>query len=133
MKFLDGSLLWVLLNFMVNLEEPHLDDLFNALASRPRRQVLSMVAIRSRTMTELALPLGLSLPALHKHLRVLERARLVEGRKVGREREVTFQPGALTEVEGWISFHRDFWNQQLDSVETFIREQKEGQARGDDR
>ena len=116
---------------MVNFAEPHLDDLFNALASRPRRQLLSMVAIRSRTMSELALPLGLSLPALHKHLRVLERARLVEGKKVGREREVTFLPQALADVEDWITFHRDFWNQQFDSVQRFIEEQKEGASRGD--
>jgi len=117
---------------MVNYAEPDLDDLFNALASRPRRQVLSMVAVRSQTMSELALPLGLSLPALHKHLRILERAKLVEGKKVGREREVIFNPAALAEVEEWISFHRSFWNQQFDSVERFIQEQKEGRSRGDD-
>ena len=109
---------------MVKYDEAVLDDVFNALSSRSRRHALTLLTEQPLTMTQLAEPLGVSLPMLSKHLRILQRAKLIEGKKIGRERELSFRPGALQDAQDWIAFHRQFWNHHLDSLEQFINEMK---------
>lgn len=98
-----------------------LDEVFGALASEPRRQIIAMLRVSSpRTMTELAKPLNISLPAAHKHLAILENAKIITRQKVGREQNIMLQPTALSTAEEWIQYHRTYWNAQLDSIEEYI-------------
>lgn len=98
-----------------------LDEVFGALASEPRRQIIAMLRTSSpRTMTELAKPLKMSLPAAHKHIAILENAKLIKRTKIGRKQNIMLQPTALTSAEEWIQFHRTYWNSQLDSIEEYI-------------
>lgn len=76
-------------------------------------------------LVDLSGELRLSLPALNKHVAVLERAGLVVKRKVGRERFVSANPEALQSVEEWISENTNYWNTQLDSLEELIKSLKE--------
>ena len=111
---------------MVKYAELELDEVFGALSSSPRRQVLNMLRSRPMTMSELAMPLKLSLPAIHKHIQILQRAKLVEQCKNGRSNTITFQPLALQSAEQWIELHKKFWTEQLDSLEQYLGNQKKG-------
>jgi DNA-binding transcriptional ArsR family regulator len=101
-----------------------LDDVFGALASQPRRTMIAMLREGSHNMTELAVPLKISLPAMHKHVAILEKARLITRTKVGREQRIVLQPTALTGAEEWIEYHKDFWTKQLDGLEEHIIRKK---------
>lgn len=105
---------------MVKYKSPQLDDVFGALANHQRRAMVAMLTKQPQTISELARPLGLSLPAIHKHIKVLERAQLIDRHKVGRSSEVMLCVRALAEAEAWIEEHRAYWNRQLDSLEVYV-------------
>ncbi len=105
-------------NHMVN--KNLLNEIFGALAGEPRRDIIALLQSGPRSMTELATPLDMSLPLLHKHVKVLEQAGLISRRKVGREQRVSLEPSTLSNAQEWIESHRKFWNQQLDDLEVFI-------------
>ena len=79
-----------------------LDLVFHALAAETRRWILEDLADGSRTVTELAAPHDMSLPAVSKHIRVLERAGLVRRRRIWREHRVSLDPAPLDEAAAWI-------------------------------
>jgi len=110
-----------------------LDQAFFALSHRTRRRMLSQLAgARETRVTDLARRHRLSLNTVSKHLRVLEHARLVRRRVVGREHLIRVEPKRLTQVEQWIADHRRFWAVQLDALAEFFeagRPSKEGQRR----
>lgn len=110
--------------------QSQLDDVFGALANNQRRAMVAMLTQQSRSISELARPLGLSLPAIHKHIKVLERAQLIDRHKVGRSSEVVLRVRALAEAEAWIEEHRAFWSQQLDSLEKYVDELNERKRDG---
>ena len=97
-----------------------LDEVFGALAGQPRRDIITHLQSGPHTMTELAQPLDMSLPALHKHIRVLERAGLISRQKVGRQQLVHLESATLQDAMAWLEYHRQFWNQQLDQLEVYI-------------
>jgi len=74
------------------------------------------------TVSDLARPHQMSLPAVMKHLRVLERAGLVEQNKVGRERRCRLRAGALKPASDWIAQYRQFWERQFDALDRFLAE-----------
>ena len=115
---------------MVKYQSPELDDVFGALANHQRRAMVGMLTEQPRSISELARPLGLSLPAIHKHIKVLERAKLIDRHKVGRSSEVVLRVRALAEAEAWIEEHRAYWNRQLDSLETYVAELNERKRDG---
>src|SRR5580692_10657252 len=92
-----------------------LDLAMSALAHPARRAILERVMRRETRVTELAEPFDISLNAVSKHIRVLERARLVRRRRVWREHLVSFNPGPLEEVSAWIEKSRAFWSPRLDA------------------
>ena len=78
---------------------------------------------RETRVTELAKPFAMSLNAVSKHIRVLERAGLVRRRRVWREHFVSFDPAPLDEVSAWIEEHRRFWTDRLDALEALLRDE----------
>jgi DNA-binding transcriptional ArsR family regulator len=98
-----------------------LDLTMSALAHPARRAILERVMRQEARITELAEPFGISLNAVSKHIRILERAHLVRRRRVWREHLVSFNPAPLNEVSEWIERTRAFWNTQLDALEELFK------------
>lgn len=98
-----------------------LDDTFHALADPTRRSILANVARGERSVTELAEPFDMSLAAVSKHLRVLERAGLVSRTRQGRVHQLKLDAAPLREAAKWIAFYQKFWTNQLDSLDQFLK------------
>jgi DNA-binding transcriptional ArsR family regulator len=94
-----------------------LDLTMSALAHPTRRAILERLMAREARVTELAEPFAMSLPAVSKHIRILERASLVTRRRVWREHLVSFNPAPLEEVSTWVEKTRAFWSARLDALE----------------
>jgi DNA-binding transcriptional ArsR family regulator len=99
---------------MVNIKSPELDLLFYALSDPTRRQILKFLNDGSKTVTELANPFKMSLAAISKHIKILERANLLKRQISGRIHECTINPKALQSAEECIQFYTQFWNEKLD-------------------
>lgn len=110
---------------MVKYSAAALDATFGALADSTRRAILAQLSRGDFALSELARPHRMSLPAVQKHLRVLEDARLVETHKDGRERRCKLDPAPLRDAAQWIRHYQKFWEEQFDSLETFIEEMKQ--------
>lgn len=100
----------------------NLDATFSALADATRREILAVLIRREATVSELAAPYKMSLPAVMKHLRVLERTGLVSQHKIGRERHCRLTPEALKPASDWIAQYRQFWERQFDALDRFLLE-----------
>jgi DNA-binding transcriptional ArsR family regulator len=98
----------------------HLDELFHALADPTRRAILARLSRRSATVTELALPFDISLPAVSKHLKVLEQARLISRDIDGRHHRCSLEPGPLRDVEEWIGPYRAFWEAHFAALDRLL-------------
>ena len=108
-----------LLNLVLN-EHPNLDHMFHALADATRRGMLERLGRGPATVSELAKPLSMSLPAVVQHLQVLEQSGLVSTRKVGRVRTCQLEPGALQQVERWVEARRTEWERRLDQLGAYL-------------
>ena len=100
-----------------------LDRTFGALADPTRRAILSTLMLGQASISELAKPHRMSLPAVLKHVRVLEQAGLVSQSKNGRTRFCQLAAEPLKQAEDWISRYRVFWEGTFDSLERFLAEQ----------
>ncbi|MEZ4586616.1 MAG: metalloregulator ArsR/SmtB family transcription factor [Gemmatimonadales bacterium] len=98
-----------------------LDQAFGALADPTRRAMVATLARGEATVSELARAHPMSLPGALKHVRILEAARLVRTRKVGRQRSCRLEPAALDQAARWIESHRAFWERQLDSLDRYLQ------------
>jgi DNA-binding transcriptional ArsR family regulator len=96
--------------------DDRLDGVFHALSDRTRRALLSRLAAGPAMVTELAEPFAMSLPAVSKHIRVLEGAGLVARTVDGRIHRCTLAPGPLRDIEHWLQFYRGFWSETLDAL-----------------
>src|SRR5271163_3962998 len=99
-----------------------LDDTFAALADPTRRAILARLATGEATVTELAKPFEISLPAISRHLKVLERAGLIARGREAQWRPRTLQAGPLKDAAEWLEQYRRFWEQSLDRLEEHMRE-----------
>lgn len=115
-----------MLNHMVNSQSRALDAAFAALADPSRRAIVARLAESERTVGELARPLPMSLPAVSKHLRILEGAGLVARRREGRTQRLRLVPGGLAPAQDWIARRRAFWEARFDALEKYLRETKDG-------
>jgi len=97
-----------------------LDSTFGALADPTRRAILASLMLGQASVTELAKPHRMSLPAVMKHIRVLEEAGLVSQEKTGRVRNCRLAAEPLKNAEKWISRYRRFWEGTFDSLERFL-------------
>ena len=101
-----------------------LDSTFGALADPTRRAILSTLMLGQASVTKLAKPHRMSLPAVLKHVHVLERAGLVSQSKNGRTRFCQLAAEPLKQAENWISQYRAFWEDTFDSLERYLAEEK---------
>ena len=99
-----------------------LDSTFAALADPTRRAILARLARGNATVTELAEPFDLSLPAISKHLKVLERAGLVTRGREAQWRPCQLRARPLREAADWIEAYRELWEQRLDRMAEYLEE-----------
>lgn len=101
-----------------------LDTTFGALADPTRRAILASLMLGQASITALAKPHRMSLPAVMKHLRVLEHAGLLTQKKSGRTRHCQLAAAPLKNAEQWIAHYRIFWEGTFDSLERYLSQQK---------
>src|SRR4051812_8545180 len=111
-----------ILNHMVQDRSPTLDRVFHALAHPARRAMLRRLAAGERNLTELAAPLRMSFPAASKHVRVLERARLVRRRVVGRTHLCRIAGKPLAQASDWLEGYRATWEANFQRLDTLLDE-----------
>jgi DNA-binding transcriptional ArsR family regulator len=109
---------------MVNNRQA-LDSTFAALSDATRRGILARLAGGEASVTELAKPYDMSLPAVSKHLRVLESAGLVARSKDGRVHRCRLEAAPMKSAADWIAHYRQFWEAQLDSLQRYLENSTE--------
>lgn len=111
-----------------------LDRTFAALADPTRRAILSRLAGGQASVLELAEPFDISLPAISKHLKVLERAGLIARTRERQSRPAQLQGAPLKEVADWTEHYRRFWEERYDRLDEYLEElQGRGKDNGDGR
>ena len=105
----------------LNERQPYFDLTLTALAHPVRRAILERVMRTELRVTELARPFAMSLNAVSKHIRMLERAGLVSRRRVWREHLVSFNSEPLEQVSAWIEKSRAFWSARLDALDELLQ------------
>jgi DNA-binding transcriptional ArsR family regulator len=103
-----------------------LDEIFEALSHPKRRGIVHTLAFRPATTSQLAEEYELSLPAIHKHLAILERAQLITRRKAGRVNFVALNPVALEAVQTWAAQYQTAWNSSKQTLENYIASLQNG-------
>ncbi len=108
-----------------------LSETFAALADPTRRAILARLALGETSVTELAEPFEMSMPAVSKHLKVLERAGLIERGHEAQWRPCRLAPAPLKDVNDWVEQYRKFWEQSFDRLDQYLRElQTKDEKRG---
>jgi DNA-binding transcriptional ArsR family regulator len=125
---LDNDTACALFNLLVkykigaeNMTIDHLSTTFSALADPTRRAILSRLALGETSVLELAKPFEMSLPAVSKHLKVLEHAGLITRGREAQWRPCKLKPESLKAVDGWLEAYRHFWDEPLDRLEDYLR------------
>lgn len=103
-------------------QSAQLDSIFSALADPTRRAIISRLARGFATVSELAKPLKMSLPAIAPHLRLLEASGFVVSRKTGRVRMCRIEPKRLEVAQGWLAQQRAEWEARFDRMDAFLLE-----------
>jgi DNA-binding transcriptional ArsR family regulator len=106
---------------MVKCSPRLLDRTFGALADPTRRRILENLALGDRCVTDLARPYRMSLPAVSKHLRVLERAGLIRRRRHGRVHQLKLEAKPMKDAQLWIEEYRRFWEKNLDRLDDYLK------------
>ena len=109
-----------------------LDRTFAALADPTRRAILARLAAGEASVTELAHPFEMSMPAVSKHLKVLERAGLIVRGRERQWRPARLEAGPLKEVADWADAYRQFWEESYDRLDEYL-EKLQGKEKGHDR
>ena len=108
---------------MVELQPAQLDVVFHAIGDATRRRMLGALAEREQSVGELAAPFDISLAAASKHIKVLERAGLVQRQVQGRTHVCRLDAGPMHTGMEWMRHYERFWNQRLDTLEALLRAQ----------
>lgn len=108
-----------------------LSTTFAALADPTRRAILARLAQGEASVKDLCAPFDMSQPAISKHLRVLERAGLIEQGRQAQWRPRRLQAGPLRDVADWVSHYRRHWEDSFERLDAYFREVQEGQDQGD--
>jgi len=111
------------------MTDDQLSSTFAALADPTRRAILSRLAGGEAAVTELAEPFDMSLPAVSKHLKVLERAGLIARSRDAQWRPCHLEPAPLKEVADWIGHYRKFWEASFDRLDEYLRELKKNEQK----
>jgi DNA-binding transcriptional ArsR family regulator len=121
-----------IINDMVNDSLEQLDTIFLALSHPTRRAILDRLTEGEASGTELARPFAVSVPAISKHLRVLEHADLILHRKDGRTHWFRLAAGPMRDAAAWLEHYRHFWEVQLASLDTYLQETGDKELDADD-
>jgi DNA-binding transcriptional ArsR family regulator len=113
---------------MVNHPQASLDLVFKALGDPTRRQLLHRLSTSELSVSELAGPLKITLPAVTKHIHVLERAGLVQRSKRGRTHYVRLDPAPLAAAHQWLDVYRGLWNEQFDKLDLYLARKGKGRT-----
>src|SRR6266851_3969362 len=105
---------------MVKYKTNSLDAVFGALSDPTRRRMLERLSEGESAVTRLAAPFSMSLPAVSKHLRVLEKAGLLKRRRRGREHRLKIEAGPMKEALRWMERYRRFWEGSLDALADYL-------------
>jgi DNA-binding transcriptional ArsR family regulator len=103
----------------------HLNDVLTAISHPTRRAIIGQLANGPARFLDVAKQFDTALNAVTKHLKLLERAGLIERRKQGREVFISFRGAPLREVAGWVNEYERFWNERLDQFERYFENKKE--------
>jgi DNA-binding transcriptional ArsR family regulator len=98
-----------------------LDATFSALADPTRRAILARLALGETSVTELAKPFAMSLPAVSKHLKVLERAGLIARSRAAQWRPCRIEPQALKNIDDWLAHYRRFYDESFDRLDAYLK------------
>jgi len=113
---------------MSGVNSHHLDQTFLAFSDPTRRTILARLSDNSATVTQIAEPFEMSLNAVSKHLRILERADLVTREVRWREHWITLNSASMREPAEWIDAYRHFWDRRIDSLGGFLSRKKQGKG-----
>ena len=116
-------------NFTLWNMKQQLNDVFFALSDPTRRAILGQLAADPATIGALGKPFDISAPAISRHVRILEKAGLIDRQKMGREHHCKLSTGSLRSAEEWIGFHLDFWQSRLNDLEKFLKSQDDNLGR----
>lgn len=116
----------------MGLASKNLDHTFAALADPTRRAILMRLASGDASVTELAEPFKMSLPAISKHLKVLERAGLISRSREAQWRPCRLEPVALKDVADWVEQYRQFWEQSFDRLDEYLQQLQAKRKERDD-
>lgn len=95
-------------------------DVFQAIADPTRREVLRLLAANELPISKITSHFPISRTAIAKHLHILSEAKLVRGKKVGREKIYQLHPEPLVELKEWLSYYEQFWNNKLSMLKTVV-------------
>jgi len=107
----------------------NLDTTFSALADPTRRAILARLARGETSVTDLAKPFAMSMPAVSKHLKVLESAGLITRSREAQWRPCRIEPRALKEVDDWLEHYRRFFEESLDRLDAYLKQLQAGVAK----
>ena len=102
--------------------QDRLSETFSALADPTRRAILARLALGETSVSELAEPFDMSLPAISKHLKVLEHAGLITRGREAQYRPAKLEPQALMGIDEWLERYRKLWNERFDRLEVYLKE-----------
>jgi DNA-binding transcriptional ArsR family regulator len=112
------------------MDTDSLSATFAALADPTRRAILARLALGEATVSELAAPFDMSLPGISKHLKVLQRAGLIEQGRQAQWRPCRLSPEPLREVAGWVEQYRRHWEDSFERLSEYLRELEDNQEKG---
>ena len=115
------------------MSSDRLSSIFSALADPTRRAILARLASGTASVTELAAPFEMSLPAISKHLKVLERAGLIARGREAQWRPCRLEAGPLKEVADWVEHYHRFWDESFDRLDVYLRDMQEEERKHDHR
>jgi DNA-binding transcriptional ArsR family regulator len=111
-----------------HISQDRLDATFSALADPTRRAILARLASGETSVSELAQPFEMSMPAISKHLKVLQRAGLIERGREAQWRPCRLSAGPLKDASDWLDRYRRFWEESLDRLDVYLRELQKRKA-----
>jgi DNA-binding transcriptional ArsR family regulator len=111
------------------MTQANLDATFAALADPTRRAILARLALGETSVTELAEPFAMSMPAISKHLKVLEKAGLIVRGREAQTRPARLNPAALKNAAAWIDEYRKFWEESFDRLNVYLQKLQADEAK----
>jgi DNA-binding transcriptional ArsR family regulator len=110
-----------MVNYKQAFSEEQANLIFHSLSDPTRRKILERLSVSPMTVTEIAKPYTVSLPAISKQVKVLEKAKLIKREKQGREYIIRLEPQTLRSGADYLAFYKKFWTTNLNNLEKFLQ------------